>query len=324
MRLAAAEALTGLAAGGASRSFETPEGVAVVVRLADLGRRATALLLDLLIIVAATVAALLCALALAPVIGSQLGMALFFLISMFLRTPYFLFFELRWQGQTPGKRRMGLRVVDRRGGALSVRALVARNLLREVEVFMPLAVLFTLPGQTGGAWVSLAALGWLGVLMLLPLFNRDRLRLGDMVGGTWVVSAKRRMLERDLAAGTRAFGGGTAAATTFRFDAAALDVYGIRELQVLEQVLRESSLESKRAVCERIRAKIGWRAPLAVADVDRFLADYYAALRGHLERLALFGERRADKFASARKRGRDGGHGPALGNNPRGPPDAWR
>ena len=314
-----------MAAGETLRSFETPEGVAVVVRLADLGSRATALLLDVLIIVAASVAALSCVLALAPVIGGALGMAIFSLISMFLRTPYFLFFELRWQGQTPGKRRMGLRVVDRRGGALSVRALVARNLLREVEVFMPLALLATLPGQTGGAWVSLAALGWLGVLTLLPLFNRDRLRLGDMVGGTWVVSAKRQTLERDLAIGGRAFAGGPEAATTFRFDAAALDVYGIRELQVLEQVLRESTLESRREVCERIRVKIGWRAPLATADVDRFLADYYSALRGHLERLALFGERRADKFAlSPRQRGRDDGRGAALGGNPRDPRDAWR
>ena len=316
----AARALTKVAGRGAQRSFETPEGVAVAVRLGDLGRRATALMLDALIIIAATVAtALVCWLALMPLIGASLSTALFLLTSMFLRTPYFLFFELRWQGQTPGKRRMGLRVVDRRGGALSVRALVARNVLREVEIFMPLALAITLPSQPDGGWAALAALAWLGVLTSLPVFNRDRLRMGDLVGGTWVVSTEQRRLERDLTGGAGALGDGPAAAVVFRFNAAALDVYGIRELQVLEEVLRDATRETKREVCERIRAKIGWQTPVADADEDRFLADYYAALRGHLERLALFGDRRADKFALARNDSGEDGRPPAP--SPRG--GAW-
>ena len=282
----------------------------MVVEVADLGTRAAALLIDLLIVVCATVlVALLCMWALAPVVGSSLSAALFYLCSFLLRGPYFLFFELRWQGQTPGKRWLGLRVVDRRGGALSPRGLVARNLMREVEVFMPMGLLLAL--QFGGdePWLYYSALLWMGVFTLMPLFNRDRLRVGDMLGGTWVVAAGGRTLGRDLASRWGASGASTAAAATeapspvavFRFNAGQLDVYGIAELQVLEKLLRgprtPTTRETIEEVCERIRAKVGWPTPVSGPDVERFLEDYYAALRGHLELRALFGDRRADKFA---------------------------
>ena len=284
----------------------------MVVEVADLGTRAAALLIDLLIVAGATVlAALLCLWALAPVFGSSLGAALLYLCSFFLRGPYFLFFELRWQGQTPGKRWLGLRVVDRRGDALSPGGLAARNLMREVEVFMPIGLL--LAPQFGGDSPALyySALVWVGVFTLMPLFNRDRLRVGDMIGGTWVVAAGGRTLGRDLASRRDAFreaGSPQAVSsrTAFRFNARQLDAYGIAELQVLEQLLRgprtSTTQKTKAEVCERIQAKIGWPTPVHTPDVERFLEDYYAALRGHLELHALFGNRRADKFSLSRGR----------------------
>ena len=281
------------------RSFETPEGVAVAVELADLGSRAAALLIDLAVIVCGIIlAALLMGVVLAWVFGSQLGMALFLLVSFFLRCPYFLFFELRWQGQTPGKRMLGLRVVDRRGRALSPSGLVARNLMREVEVFLPLALLLASPG--GNAQLVASALVWAGVFTLMPMFNRDRLRVGGMLGGTWVISTRRTALGTDLTSARFARG----STPKFRFSKQQLDAYGIAELQVLERILRRSGTTltqhtTRKEVCERICARIGWRERVEGGDVGAFLADYYAALRQHLERHALFGERRADKHALA-------------------------
>lgn len=284
------------------RSFETPEGVAVAVELADLGSRAAALLVDVAIIVGAILlAALLMFYALAWVFGSQLGVALFLLVSFFLRCPYFLFFELRWQGQTPGKRLLGLRVVDRRGHALSPSGLAARNLMREVEVFMPLTLL--LSGLGGGTQLVASALAWLGVFALMPVFNRDRLRVGDMLGGTWVISTRRTALEHDLTSSRFA----PRSTRKFRFSKAQLDAYGIAELQVLERILRQpgetgrtlAGRATQREVLQRICARIGWREAVEKADEGAFLADYYAALRQHLERRALFGERRVDKHAIA-------------------------
>lgn len=302
------------------RSFETPEGVAVAVELADLGSRAAALLVDVAIIVGAILlAALLMFYALAWVFGSQLGVALFLLVSFFLRCPYFLFFELRWQGQTPGKRLLGLRVVDRRGRALSPSGLAARNLMREVEVFMPLTLL--LSGLGGGTELAASALAWLGVFALMPVFNRDRLRVGDMLGGTWVVSTRRTALEHDLTSGRFAL----RSTRKFRFSKAQLDAYGIAELQVLERVLRQpgeaaeklAGRATQREVLQRICARIGWHEAVARADEGAFLADYYAALRQHLERRALFGERRVDKHAFA------GGDASSAGADPRLRGSAW-
>lgn len=285
----------------ARRTIETPEGVGVAVELGDLGTRAAALLIDLTIIVCAVLLGLLFCILLAPLFGTHASLALFTLLLFFLRCPYFLFFELRWQGQTPGKRLLGLRVVDRRGRALSPTGLAARNILREVEVFLPIALLLSPPPNMGaGTWWFYSALIWMGVFTLMPMFNRDRLRVGDMVGGTWVVSARREALAPDLAAAANTPRPGLG----FRFTAAQLDAYGIAELQVLEQVLRAPATPTTRAtkegVCARIRAKIGWDGPVSQVDVGNFLTDYYAALRGHLEQRALFGDRRADKHAVAK------------------------
>lgn len=305
-----------MTADAARRTIETPEGVGVAVELGDLGTRAAALLIDLTCIVCAALLGFLCFHLLAPLFGTHASHALFTLFLFFLRCPYFLFFELRWQGQTPGKRLLGLRVVDRRGGALSPTALAARNILREVEVFLPMQLLLSSPPNMGaGTWLFYSALIWAGVFTFMPMFNRDRLRAGDMVGGTWVVSARREVLAVDLAATANAPRRGRA----FRFTAAQLDAYGIAELQVLEQVLRAPETPTTRAtkedVCARIRAKIGWRRSVvaeqvlpAAADpfnVDDFLRDYYAALRAHLEQHALFGDRRADKYAAAKANAAD-------------------
>lgn len=284
----------------ARRVIETPEGVGVVVELADLGTRAAALLIDLTIIVcSALVAGLVLHWFLLPLFGTHATTALFVLLSFFLRCPYFLCFELRWQGQTPGKRLLGLRVVDRRGGPLSPTALAARNIMREVEVFLPVALLVSPPpNMSGGTWLFYSALIWAGVFAWLPMFNRDRLRVGDMVGGTWVITARRAALERDLAKPAN-----TRQADAFHFATAQLNAYGIAELQVLEQVLRGprtlTTRTTKNEVCDRIRARIGWQVPVVGAEVDDFLAAYYGALRAHLERRALFGDRRADKHAAA-------------------------
>src|SRR5205814_1864442 len=83
-------------------------------------------------------------------------------------------------GATPGKRLIGLRVIDRAGGPLRPEAVVARNLMREIEVFLPLSLLF-LPKLTGAdTLIQVLLLVWAGLFLFMPLFNRDRLRLGDL------------------------------------------------------------------------------------------------------------------------------------------------
>ena len=128
----------------ALRDFPTPEGTPVRIVLADRAVRFAALVVDMVIIIVAPfVIGLLLFMTVAPIFGGSVAFVFLVLLTFFLRTPYFIAFELRWQGQTPGKRLLGIRVVDRQGGVLTGAAIVARNLIREVELFLPLSLLIS-------------------------------------------------------------------------------------------------------------------------------------------------------------------------------------
>ena len=275
------------------REFVTPEGVDLRLRVADGGQRAAALLLDACIIGLALVA--LSLLALAAGIGGAGGFgpratlevvaAVWLLVFFFLRNGYFIFFELRPRGATPGKRVLGLRVASRNGGRLEADAVFARNAMREIELFLPLSLL-AVQGEDVEGWITLAGLVWCGVFVFFPLFNPDRLRVGDIVAGTWVVVAPKRRLIPDLA--------DRRSVASNDFTAAELDAYGVKELHVLEEVLRRREPRALRTVAASIRTKIG-RDPRPDLSDAAFLELYYAGLRGRLEQRLLQGRRRRDK-----------------------------
>jgi uncharacterized RDD family membrane protein YckC len=271
------------------RSFITPEGVDLRLQIGTAGERAAAFLLDAAIITGVLIAlTLLCFLA---AMGTRFEaaelMGVVWLLGFFLlRNLYFTLFELRPGAATPGKRALGLRVAARNGGRLGAEAVFARNAMRELEVFLPLSFLVSSAGDVDG-WISLLGLVWCGVFVFFPAFNRDKLRVGDLVAGTWVVRAPRRKLTRDMAEA------GVAALPEFGFTTPQLDAYGVKELHVLEEVLRRRDAKTMRAVADRVRRKIDWAG--AEPDHD-FLTAYYAGLRGRLEQRLLFGKRKADKF----------------------------
>jgi uncharacterized RDD family membrane protein YckC len=206
----------------------------------------------------------------------------------FARNLYFMAFELGPRAATPGKRLTGLRVAARQGGRLTADAVFARNAMRELEVYLPLSFLLS-RGQDVDAWLILLGVIWCGIFVLFPLFNRDRLRVGDLIAGTWVVKAPQLKLLPDLA------DRGAPEAGRFVFTQAQVDAYGVKELHVLEDVLRRSSLATLAAVADRIRRKIGWVRAEDESD-GAFLDAYYAALRRRLESRMLLGKRRKDKF----------------------------
>jgi uncharacterized RDD family membrane protein YckC len=306
----AATASAGPFLGGADekarRHIVTPEGVALPVELAGRSERAAAFLIDMAVVGGCLLAiGLLGILSLFAVARGQDRQVtkwawVFLLLLWFLvRSFYFAFFELRWQGRTPGKRALHLRVIDRAGGALRADAVIARNLMREVEVFLPITLMLVGPATDLNGWIALAMLGWVLIFTFMPLFNRDRLRVGDMVGGTWVIRAPKAVLLPDLAADA----GAAAAAPApgpYRFSAEQLDAYGIYELQVLEGVLRGTGPghdQALVAVAAKIRTRIGWAGG---EPPEEFLRRYYAALRARLEGKLLLGKRRADKHHAGR------------------------
>jgi uncharacterized RDD family membrane protein YckC len=148
-------------------SIVTPEAVAVRVDIAELGSRVGAGLIDGLILggvliviqilvgVAGTVGLL--------GLGGDLAVSLYGVFLLLLAFGYHPFFEEIWNGQTPGKRAFGLRVIQTDGQPVGLGPVLLRNLLRPFDVLLVLIGAF------------------------LILFTRRRQRLGDLVAGTIVV-----------------------------------------------------------------------------------------------------------------------------------------
>lgn len=299
------------------RVLVTPEGISVPVTVASRGARAGALILDFVVIL---VLMGLTTWGLIEIAGgvsgidrnldqkNALGHALQFLVilwvvAMFLfRNAYFLFFELGPRGATPGKRIVGIRIAARDGGRLTAEMVIARNLLRDIELFLPIVFIMQAGAESGMGW--LAATGWLAIFLLMPLFNRDGLRAGDMIAGTWVLERPRQKLEAAMSVGSPApvpaeqqqdapRAGDTR--RHYRFEEAELAVYGEYELQALERVLRDDRSHSLENVYQTIAHKIGrtdgWN------DERTFLEDYYTQLRARLEAGMRMGRRKADKFS---------------------------
>lgn len=97
--------------------------------------------------------------------ASKWLVALFVLANFLALTGYFIAFESLWNGQTPGKRLMKLRVLKDSGRSMTVFESMTRNLLRFVDYFPSFYV------------VGLATM----------LLNRQNKRLGDLAAGTIVV-----------------------------------------------------------------------------------------------------------------------------------------
>ena len=159
-------------------TFETPDRAVVSLRLAGLGGRSLAWLVDALVLVLAWVTLLV-----AWSFGGDLlrrfqalsslaraGVALLVLASGWL---FDVAFETAWQGRTPGKRLLGLRVVRGDGTPVGLVESLVRNAARAVEVPLLYA-----PG-----------------VLSIALSARHQ-RLGDLLAGTLVVMDRSRDLSR--------------------------------------------------------------------------------------------------------------------------------
>ena len=146
---------------------ETPEHVVLDFEIAGIGSRALAALIDVAIIMGSIIAVLLLLRLLRGFgFGGGWSAAIRIGVTFLIMFGYFAFFEGLREGQTPGKRRMGLRVVRDTGHPVTFGAAATRNIVRLADMFFPP------PYFLGG--------------LLAALHPRGK-RLGDMVAGTVVV-----------------------------------------------------------------------------------------------------------------------------------------
>ncbi len=163
--------------------IETPENVELERRLAGIGTRFIAGLLDHLIIAGIftvlglilVAAGVLSSLDVVGIIESgdiaAWLVVLFTLVTFAVSWGYFVLFEMLTNGRSPGKKQMRIRVVKEGGGAISFIDIAVRNLLRVVDMFP----------------IMLYAVG--GTCMF---FSRRVQRLGDMAAGTVVICEQVR------------------------------------------------------------------------------------------------------------------------------------
>jgi uncharacterized RDD family membrane protein YckC len=154
---------------GATHVIRTPELVEFEFELAGLYSRFLAWLIDGCISAAMITAAAFAASLVAPLAEGLAGF-LTFVIIFLVTWGYFSFFEWRMGGRTPGKKALGLRVVQVSGVRIELLHAFLRNLLRP---FDSLPFLYAVGG---------------GVALFAP----SRRRLGDLVAGTVVVRERRR------------------------------------------------------------------------------------------------------------------------------------
>lgn len=277
----------------ATEVLPTPEGLELRFGRATASERLLALVIDLAIVLTAVLVSVLA-------LGFTLGVGPAMIAAFLLRHGYFTWFETRWNGRTPGKRLFHLRVVRADGGPLTVETVLARNLTREVELFLPLQLLLMPDALFAGhdGWIRFLAVLWILGLLFFPLGNAHRLRIGDLLAGTRVVLSPRVQLVRDLA---------DAKVVAFRFTPAQLSIYGEHELSVLEDVLRKGTHKKQDPVLAEVTKSICRR--IGYADTDgvrgqeaRFLREFYAAQRQHLEHALLLGRRRLKKVGKGKTR----------------------
>jgi len=124
---------------GDKLTIETPEQTALDFPLAGVGSRCLAMVLDTLLQIAAGLVLLLIGAlllnftrAIVAALGSWVEAVVIF-AAFFIYYAYFALFEALWNGQTPGKRWIHIRVIHDSGRPIGVQQALARNLLRIVD-----------------------------------------------------------------------------------------------------------------------------------------------------------------------------------------------
>ncbi len=147
----------------------TPESIPLTLEPAGIGTRFGAVLVDMMIQLVTALVGLIVGSIASALLGWSFGSTLFevFVIigGFLLLFGYFILFETIWNGQTPGKKMFGLRVVRDGGRPVDFFSVATRNLVRIAD-FLPMVYAF-------GA----------GAIFFHPQYKR----LGDMAAGTVVV-----------------------------------------------------------------------------------------------------------------------------------------
>ncbi len=251
-------------------SIDTPENVAFGYDVAGIGSRFLAALVDtILIIILQLVVNLTLFLLVSSLFDDAFEdnflvwvvAALFGLVAFAFFWGYYIFFEMIWNGQSPGKRWVGLRVIRTDGTPITLTESIIRNLVRLVD-FLP---------------------AYYGVGVVTMFVNEQARRLGDLAAGTLVVRDRATITLESLAAESTSSGPTQPVSAT----TAALPIERLtnRDIQMAEDFLRRRAELSNRAVLahrlvQALFARMERPAPQLVGrEAENLLAEIVQASR---------------------------------------------
>lgn len=249
---------------------ETPENIRFGYDVADIGSRFLAILIDSLIqgtiyvvlfFSLVVLANQLTALDIPRPVNDALGVGVV-VVLFIIQFGYFMFFEIVMNGQTPGKRLFGLRVIKDNGYPLAPLDSVIRNLIRIID-FFPFAY---------------------GVGLVTMFLNARAKRLGDFAANTLVVKQRHEVRLQDLQPVVFAPLPATAAAPA----PLGISQLNARDIALLESFLRrESTLANRDTLALQMAQHLGRKmgvppnaAPHTSAEAYTFLRNTFASSRG--------------------------------------------
>ena len=241
--------------------IDTPEQIALELPLAGIGSRFLAMAIDTLIQVAAYLIIGIVFLLILPAgfsmftfLPKTLGPAIAIFLGFAVYWGYFAIFESLWNGQTPGKRVAGIRVIKESGRPINAIEAIGRNLLRTIDM------------QPGILY---------GFGLVCMMLNKQSRRLGDFVAGTVVVHEKPTEEIRptwntatETAPATGALGQMTAEELVL------IETYLSRRFELDPEVRLRTAIQ----IADRIKVKTGLE-PQSHQHVDDFLEEAARRIR---------------------------------------------
>lgn len=171
-------------------TIDTPENIEFAYDIAGIGSRFLAAIIDTFLIIVAEGIVFFAAgvITTFTALGEQVSRlesivaALAGLLAFVILWGYYIIFELVWNGQSPGKRVVGLRVVREGGRPITFLSAATRNLIRLID-FLP---------------------AFYGIGVIVMFIDPRARRLGDFAAGTLVVRERRSVTLESLTATTGA------------------------------------------------------------------------------------------------------------------------
>jgi uncharacterized RDD family membrane protein YckC len=257
-------------------SISTPENVDLHLELAGVGNRALSCLVDTALAFAFTTLIILSTWLAIVLIGVApltewlrsvliLGVAAIgILLTFIVYFGYYIYFEGRWHGTTPGKKVAHIRVIEESGQPVSWASVITRNLLRVFDF--------------GFVFIG---------LLPMVIDSRER-RFGDMLAGTLVIRERSSEISKDKISKDIDM------LSQVPVERSTIDVGKItpREYEVLMSFLRRRKLLSQNfrpvvasKIAEHFKSKLGTPTnnDFETDSAEQFLEKLYTAYQSRAE-----------------------------------------